>query len=209
MQEQTPIKLTPEQEKAYKARMKYIEKHSVKNPNNPKYEMVILEKDGSLTLTGGSEKTGIAIINRDTIKHQDMPYWRVIKANFDFYKKKNRKYYNLIVEFLQERKKWDDIQMCFKCLNRFGEVLEKQDIDRLLFKLNRKNLDTYNALMKNVEQILKSAELFGFAIVKNEDGSETSAEQRLKIIADKVREARALITQQYEVNKNEQSDRNL
>ena len=56
--------------KTYKARMKYIEKHSVKNPNNPKYEMVILEKDGSLTLTGGSEKTGIAIINRDTIKHQ-------------------------------------------------------------------------------------------------------------------------------------------
>ena len=99
--------------------------------------------------------------------------------------------------------------MCFKCLNRFGEVLEKQDIDRLLFKLNRKNLDTYNALMQNVEQILKSAELFGFAIVKNEYGSETSAEQRLKIIADKVREARALITQQYEVNKNEQSDRNL
>ena len=92
MQEQTPIKLTPDQEKAYKARMNYIEKHSVKNPNNPKYEMVILEKDGSLTLTGGSE---------------------------------------------------------------------------------------------------------------------TSAEQRLKIIADKVREARALITQQYEVNKNEQSDRNL
>ena len=88
-------------------------------------------------------------------------------------------------------------------------LLEKQDIDRLLFKLNRKNLDTYNALMQNVEQILKSAELFGFAIVKNEDGSETSAEQRLKIIADKVREARALITQQYEVNKNEQSDRNL
>lgn len=104
MQEQTPIKLTPEQEKAYKARMKYIEKHSVKNPNNPKYEMVILEEDGSLTLTGGSEKTGIAIINRDTIKHQDMPYWRVIKANFDFYKKKNRKYYNLIVEFLQNAK---------------------------------------------------------------------------------------------------------
>ena len=99
--------------------------------------------------------------------------------------------------------------MCFKCLNHFGEVLEKQDIDRLKFKLNQKNLDTYNTLMQNVEQILKSAELFGFAIVKNEDGSETSAEQRLKIIADKVREARALITQQYEVNKNEQSDRNL
>ena len=96
--------------KAYKARMKYIEKYSIKNPNNPKYEMVILEKDGSLTLTGGSEKAGVAVVNRDTIKHQDLPYWRVIKANFDFYKKKNRKYYNLIVEFYRFSKSMNLIQ---------------------------------------------------------------------------------------------------
>ena len=48
MQEKPPIQLTPEQEKAYKARMKYIEKYSIKNPNNPKYEMVILEKETSI-----------------------------------------------------------------------------------------------------------------------------------------------------------------
>lgn len=160
-----------------------------------------VDDDGYVTLSVGDWRSGGTIekknssyygkIKYDNTRKYPKPYWSVIydwiMTSYSFENCKHS-----IIGFL--KRKSQKANSAFNLIENGSTVIEKDELEWYKQQCCLETRKECADLILQAEKILKEAETFSrCSIIKNADGTETSAKQKFDIISNKIATARQIL----------------
>lgn len=174
-----------------------------------------LEKDNTISFCsaiqmGGHFEGGVYLSRNQNTTNK--PYWHAVADELTHLSRVLPDYYDKIVAMLCKHNRFSDIVALKIVIDNVGEVYDDVDKQILQKTINNKNLDTHNKILLDVQKELNDAILYINCKNLNEKTKqyeEMVAKEKLKLVEKKLIKAKLILEKQFEVNKNEQANREI